>query len=74
MDLFFIFEILTKARGGGHVTAGAQDNFQEYRRFPNRQHMANGSAANQVGACGFGNPRYSRLGSLRYEQIPMVET
>jgi hypothetical protein len=39
-----------------------------YRRFPNRQAVQGSNAPACGAASGFGNPRYGRLGSLRYEK------
>jgi len=39
-----------------------------YRRFPNRQAVQVSNAPACGAASGFGNPRYSRLGSLRYKK------
>ena len=37
-----------------------------YRRFPNRQTNPKAEVLDCGMVCGLGNPRYSRLGSLRY--------
>jgi len=39
-----------------------------YRRFPNRQTVRGPGAPVGHTACGLGNPRHSRLGSLRYKK------
>ena len=39
-----------------------------YRRFPNRQAVQGSKAPACGAATGFGNPRYRRLGSLRYQK------
>jgi hypothetical protein len=69
-------------RGHHHQTASWRSTegmaIEVYRRFPNRLYRGfpNPHAvcqANTLGiatASGFGNPRYSRLGSLRYRGVP----
>ena len=63
-------QLSSRKCGASGPDAGAYRRFPNllYRRFPNRQTVRVPGAPVMRTACGLGNPRYSRLGSLRYKK------